>query len=129
MIRSLILNKYVAKEFTKVVINITLLFFCFGFIINLFEEINLFKDHNVRITVPIILLNVFVTVVPLEYLLLFVFILNSSILITKDDFPISLFCTALKVVKDSKYTSDNLSMINGSYRGNVIFVISVLVIL
>ena len=39
MIRSLILNKYVAKEFTKVVINITLLFFCFGFIINLFEEI------------------------------------------------------------------------------------------
>ena len=60
MIRSVIINKYLAKEFFKVIINMSLFFFCLGFIINLFEEINLFKDFEVGIEVPLILSALFV---------------------------------------------------------------------
>ena len=60
MIKSLILNKYITKEFLKVVLNMTLIFFCLGFIINIFEEINFFKDFDVKIDVPILLSALFV---------------------------------------------------------------------
>ena len=60
MIRSFIINKYLAREFLKVVINMTLFFFALGFIINLFEEINLFKDYNVGIKMPIMLTALFI---------------------------------------------------------------------
>ena len=60
MIRSLLINKYISKEFLKIVFNISLFFFCLGFIINLFEEINLFKDYDVGIQIPIILSLLFV---------------------------------------------------------------------
>ena len=52
MIRSLIINKYLSKEFLKIVMNMSFVFFCLGFIINLFEEINFFKDYDVTIKVP-----------------------------------------------------------------------------
>ena len=55
MVRTFILNKYLAKEFSKVVINIFLIFFCLGFIMNLFEEINFFKDIDIGIYLPILL--------------------------------------------------------------------------
>ena len=60
MIRSLIINKYLSREFFKIVMNISLTFFCLGFIINLFEEINFFKDIDVGINVPIMLSTLFV---------------------------------------------------------------------
>ena len=60
MIRSLIINKYLAKEFIKVVINMILIFFCLGFIMNLFEEINFFKDINTEIYIPILLSSLIV---------------------------------------------------------------------
>jgi len=60
MIRSLIINKYLAIEFTKIVINAILIFFCLGFIMNLFEEINFFKDVDVGIYLPIIMTTLFV---------------------------------------------------------------------
>ena len=55
MIRSLIINKYLAKEFTKTIVTMTLTFFCLGFIMNLFEEINFFKDIDIGMHVPILL--------------------------------------------------------------------------
>ena len=55
MIRSFIINKYLAKEFTKVVINMILIFFSLGFIMNLFEEINFFKDIDIGIHMPLLL--------------------------------------------------------------------------
>jgi len=55
MVRTFILNKYLAKEFGKVVINVLLIFFCLGFIMNLFEEINFFKDIDIGIYLPILL--------------------------------------------------------------------------
>ena len=62
MIRSLIINKYLASEFTKIVINSILIFFCLGFIMNLFEEINFFKDINIGIYIPILLTSLKVPV-------------------------------------------------------------------
>ena len=60
MIKSFIINKYITKEFLKVVINMILAFFCLGFIINLFEEINFFKDYEVGIKIPVYLSLLFV---------------------------------------------------------------------
>ena len=62
MIRSSIINKYLAREFTKIVINSILIFFCLGFIMNLFEEINFFKDINIGIYIPILLTSLKVPV-------------------------------------------------------------------
>ena len=60
MIRSFLLNKYLSKEFIKIVINVSIVFFCLGFIMNIFEEINFFKDFDVTISTPIILSFLFV---------------------------------------------------------------------
>ena len=60
MIRSFLLNKYLGKEFIKIVITVSIVFFCLGFIINIFEEINFFKDFDVTISTPIILSLLFV---------------------------------------------------------------------
>jgi len=60
MIRAFVINNYLAREFLKVCLNISLFFFCLGFIVNLFEEINLFKDYDVGINIPIILSLLFV---------------------------------------------------------------------
>ena len=60
MIRSLIINKYLVKEFIKTVFNMILVCFCLGFIVNLFEEINFFKDLDVGIYLPIIMTTLFV---------------------------------------------------------------------
>ena len=55
MIRSFLINKYMAKELSKVIINVSLVFFCLGIIMNIFEEINFFKDIDVGIHTPIAL--------------------------------------------------------------------------
>jgi len=60
MFKSFVINKYLAKEFLKVTANMSLGFFCLGFILNLFEEINFFKDFNVGVSVPILLTTFFV---------------------------------------------------------------------
>ena len=60
MIRSVVINKYLSKEFCKVIINAILIFCCLGFIMNLFEEINYFKDLNVNIYLPILLTSLIV---------------------------------------------------------------------
>ena len=55
MIRSFVINKYIANEISKIIINVSLIFFCLGFLMVLFEEINFFKDYDVLINVPITL--------------------------------------------------------------------------
>ena len=60
MIRSFVINKYLSKEFCKVVINAIFIFCCLGFIMNLFEEINYFKDLDVKIYLPILLSSLIV---------------------------------------------------------------------
>ena len=53
MIRTLLINKYLSKEFLKIVINTSIIFLCLGFIMSLFEEINFFKDIDVNFKVPV----------------------------------------------------------------------------
>jgi len=60
MINSLIINKYLVKEFIKTVLNMILACFCLGFIMNLFEEINFFKDVDVGIYLPMMMTTLFV---------------------------------------------------------------------
>ena len=55
MIGSFVINKYIAREFIKIVINTILIFFCLGFFMNLFEEINFFKDIDIGVKMPILL--------------------------------------------------------------------------
>jgi len=60
MIKSLIVNKYLASEFLKVILNFSFVFICLGFVLNLFEEINFFKDYNVGFDLPIYMSILFV---------------------------------------------------------------------
>ena len=60
MIRSFVINKYLAREFTKTIINATLIFFSLGMVMNIFEEINFFKDIDIGISIPILLSLLFV---------------------------------------------------------------------
>ena len=55
MIKSFIINKYLSKEFFKITMTIIFIFLSLAFIMNLFEEINFFKDINVGIYIPVLL--------------------------------------------------------------------------
>ena len=55
MLRSFVLNKYIAREFLKIAMIITFGFFCLGIIINLFEEINFVKEKSESLYLPILL--------------------------------------------------------------------------
>ena len=50
-----VLNKYLVSEFFKSFFNVILIFCCLGLILNLFEEINYFKNYDVGIGLPIVL--------------------------------------------------------------------------
>ena len=55
MIKSFLINKYLGKEFLKIVVHTSIIFFVLGFIMNLFEEINFFKEADVNIKIPVFL--------------------------------------------------------------------------
>ena len=55
MIRSFVINFYLCKEFSKIVLTVSMVFFGLGLILNLFEEINFFKDYEVGLYLPILL--------------------------------------------------------------------------
>ena len=60
MIKSFVINNYLGRELLKIILNMVIVFFCLGFLINLFEEINFFKDFDVGIEVPIILSTLYI---------------------------------------------------------------------
>ncbi len=60
MTRSYLINKYLGIEFLKIVLNASFVFFFLGCIMNLFEEINFFKDVNVGFKLPLILTFMYV---------------------------------------------------------------------
>ena len=60
MIKSFVINKYLCKEFLKVLLIMTFIFFTLSFVLNLFEEINFFKDYKVGIDVPLLMSILFV---------------------------------------------------------------------
>ena len=50
-----VINRYLVMEFLKSFLNVVLIFCCLGLIMNLFEEINYFKNYDVGIMLPITL--------------------------------------------------------------------------
>ena len=112
MIRSFLINKYLAKEFIKIVINTSIIFFCLGFIMNIFEEINFFKDFDVAIVTPIILSLLFIPSL-LNYFFPFVILLSGMWFF-------------LKIKKTDELTSMNVS---GMSNLSVIIIPSILSII
>ena len=50
-----VINKYIVLNFSKILFLATLIFFCLGIILNLFEEIEYFKKYNTDLILPFIL--------------------------------------------------------------------------
>ena len=77
-----IINSYLIGEFLKTFINIVLIFCCLGLIMNLFEEINFFKNYEVGILMPI---SLSLMVIPsiLINLLPFILFLSSMVVFIK----------------------------------------------
>ena len=55
-----ILLNYLLKNFLKTLIVVILVIYCFGVILNLFEEIEFFKNIDVSILVPLMLTSIFI---------------------------------------------------------------------
>jgi lipopolysaccharide export system permease protein len=70
-----IINKYLMVKFSKIIFNTILVFLSLGVILNLFEEIEFFKNLNLSFTLPIVLSLSFVPTLILE---LFPFIIFLS---------------------------------------------------
>lgn len=82
MFKSLIINKYIAFGFAKVVFNTILVFACIAFIMKIFDEINFFKDLDVGIYLPI-LLSIIIIPSLLYQMLPFIFLLSGIIFFLK----------------------------------------------
>ena len=69
-------------EYSKVVLNVTLAFLSLGIVLNIFEEVNFFKDHGIGFLLPLSL--TFLKVPSLIYKLFpFIFLISSIILFIK----------------------------------------------
>ncbi len=69
----IILN-YLLKNFLKTFLLVTLVFYCFGIILNLFEEIEFFKKMDVSILTPLILTSMFIPSMIINILPFIIFI-------------------------------------------------------
>ena len=50
-----VINKYLIIKFSKIILNFILIFLCLGILLNLFEEIEFFKNLNLSLLLPITL--------------------------------------------------------------------------
>ena len=112
MIKSILINKYLAKEFAKVTVKSILIFLSLGFIMNLFEEINFFKDIDNSFFYPILLTSL---IVPSLLYEMFPFIILIS----------SIFFF-LKIKKSDEVTAMKIS---GMSNSSIILIPSVVAIL
>lgn len=69
-----IMFKYLLSGFFKTIFKVVLIFYCFGIILNLFEEIEFFKNLNVSILKPVILTSLFIPSMIIKLLPFIVFI-------------------------------------------------------
>jgi len=74
-----IFKRYFFIEYSKTVFNVTLMFLSLGIILNIFEEVNFFKDHAVGFLLPVTL--TFLKIPSMIYRLFpFIFLISSIIL-------------------------------------------------
>jgi len=77
-----ILKKYFLIQYSKILLNVTLAFWALGIVLNIFEEVNFFKDHAVGFLLPLSL--TFLKVPAIIYKLFpFIFLISSIILFLK----------------------------------------------
>ncbi len=77
-----IFKKYFFIEYSKIILNVTLAFLALGIVLNIFEEVNFFKDHAVGFLLPLSL--TFLKVPAMIYKLFpFIFLISSIILFLK----------------------------------------------
>tara|TARA_B100001057_G_scaffold378253_1_gene383615 strand:- start:449 stop:1537 length:1089 start_codon:yes stop_codon:yes gene_type:complete len=69
-----ILIRYILNNFIKSFLVVLIIIFCFGIILNLFEEIEFFKNMNVSILKPLILTAIFVPSLVIKLLPFIIFI-------------------------------------------------------
>ena len=69
----IILN-YLLKNFLKTFLVILLVFYCFGIILNLFEEVEFFKNMEVSIVTPLILTSIYIPSMMIKYFPFIIFI-------------------------------------------------------
>ena len=69
-----IVINYLLKNFLKKFLIILSLFYCFGVILNLFEEVEFFKNLDVNIFTPLILTSILIPGLLIKYLPFIVFI-------------------------------------------------------
>ena len=77
-----VINKYLIGEFFKSLFNMVLIFCCLGLIMNLFEEINYFKNYDVGLALPTILSFMIIPSI-LVNMLPFVIFLSTMVVIIK----------------------------------------------
>jgi LPS export ABC transporter permease LptG len=69
-----IIVNYLLQNFLKSFFIVILIFYCFGMILNLFEEIEFFKNLNVGIFLPLILTSIYVPTMIIKILPFIIFI-------------------------------------------------------
>ncbi len=87
-----ILVKYMLKGYLSNLLKIILFFYCFGVILNLFEEIEFFKDQNTSLLTPLFLTVLFIPGMILKLL------------------PFIIFLSSLKFLMELRNNKDLLSM-------------------
>ena len=69
-----ILLSYLLKNFLKTFFIIVLVFYCFGMILNLFEEIEFFKNIEVGILLPLALTSIYIPSMMVKFLPFVIFV-------------------------------------------------------
>ncbi len=69
-----IIFKYLLKNFLKTFLIVVSIFFCFGMILNLFEEVEFFKNIDVSIVMPLILTSLYIPSLIIKILPFVIFI-------------------------------------------------------
>ena len=77
-----IIFNYLLKNFLKTFFIVISIFYCFGIILNLFEEIEFFKNLNVNILTPLILTAIFIPSLLIQILPFIIFISSMWFMLT-----------------------------------------------
>ena len=97
----IILN-YLIKNFLKTFLIIVLIIYCFGLILNLFEEIEFFKNLDVSIFMPLMLAGIFVPSM-ITKLLPFIIFVSSMVFMLKLEITKIYLFLKFTVIQISKF--------------------------
>ena len=100
---------YLLKNFLKTFLIFVLVFYCFGVILNLFEEIEFFKNLESSIFIPLILTNLYIPSMMINLL------------------PFIIFISSMKFIIDLRNNKDLLTMkIFGFSNFKIFFVLAII---